>query len=281
MRLKARVWEIVEVAKPGDKLSVIFDTFMLCLILLNVLAIILGTVQVIAHRFGTFLTGFEICSVAIFTLEYLARLWSCTEDKRYSHPVKGRLKLMVRPLIIIDLLAILPFYLLFLDLDTRFLRLFRTLRLIRVAKIHRYYDTLHIMTAVFKAKKEELILTSVLMCFILIISSCFVYYFEKPVQPEAFPDIPATLWWAIVTLTTIGYGDVFPITIPGKFVTSLIAILGIGMFALPAGILGAGFVETIQKKRVAQRCPHCGQLLEETARAPESQTPYEHEKDIH
>jgi voltage-gated potassium channel len=130
---------------------------------------------------------------------------------------------------------------------------------------------------VFKAKKEELILTSVLMCFILIISSCFVYYFESPVQPEAFPDIPATLWWAIVTLTTIGYGDVFPITIPGKFITSLIAILGIGMFALPAGILGAGFVETIQKKQAAKkRCPHCGQLLEGTL--PEAQTPYE--KDI-
>ena len=101
------------------------------------------------------------------------------------------------------------------------------------------------------------------MILILVIASCLVYYCENSIQPKAFPDIPSTMWWGIVTLTTIGYGDVFPITIPGKILTSIIAVLGIGLFALPAGILGSGFVEEIQNERNQKKfCPYCGKLIE-------------------
>ena len=174
---------------------------------------------------------------------------------------------MLQPLVLIDLGAILPFYLFFLDTDARFLRIFRTLSLLRLAKLQRYLISLKLLSQVFEAKKEELILTGVLMMIILVVTSSLVYFVEHPVQPQAFPNIPATLWWGIVTLSTIGYGDVFPITPMGKLITSFIAFLGMGMFALPAGILGAGFVEIIQKNQTDKcpqkiYCPYCGQRLE-------------------
>ena len=152
-----------------------------------------------------------------------------------------------------------PFYLPFCGVDLRTLRVLRLLRVIRVAKVGRYYSSLHLIRHGFLAKKEELILTSALMAFLLVISSSVLYYCENAVQPEVFSSIPATMWWSVATLTTVGYGDMYPVTLIGKFCASIIAVLGIGMFALPTGILGAGFVEAIQRhKEPRQICPHCG-----------------------
>ncbi|MDY6991227.1 MAG: potassium channel family protein [Pseudomonadota bacterium] len=267
MKVRNRVWDIIETAQPQDTLSLAFDIFIITLILLNILAVIIGSINTVAQQFEFWLSGFEVFSVMIFTAEYLFRLWSCVSDPRYRQPFIGRLKFMLRPLVLMDLLAILPFYLLFLDADARFLRLFRILRLLRLAKLYRYSTSLKILSQVLKAKKEELILTGVLIVIILIVASSLVYFFEHPVQPQAFPNIPATMWWGIVTLSTIGYGDVFPITAAGRLITSFIAILGIGMFALPAGILGAGFIEIIQNNQANQcqkkvYCPYCGHRLE-------------------
>jgi len=267
MKLRNRVWAIVDTAQPQDTLSLAFDIFIITLILLNVLAVIIGSVATVAQRFEFWLNSFEVCSVMIFTVEYFFRLWSCVSEPRYQRPFIGRLKFMLHPLVLMDLLAILPFYLFFLDADARFLRVFRILRLLRLAKLYRYSTSLKILAQVLQAKKEELILTGVLIVIILTVASSLVYFFEHPVQPQAFPNIPATMWWGIVTLSTIGYGDVFPITTVGRVITSLIAILGIGMFALPAGILGAGFIEVIQKNQANQYqkklyCPYCGQRLE-------------------
>jgi len=164
---------------------------------------------------------------------------------------------------VVDLLAILPFYLPFLGFDLRVIRVMRLLRILRVAKVGRYYSSLGLIRAVFRDKKEELVLTSFLMAMLLIISASVMYYCENAEQPEAFSSIPASIWWAVATLTTVGYGDIYPVTTVGKACASVIAVLGIGMFALPTGILGAGFVEQIQKKRRPPRkCPHCGGELE-------------------
>lgn len=262
MNIRKRTWEIVEVARAGDKASRIFDITILALILLNVIAVIIGSVQLVQVRFGFFLEMFEVVSVIIFTIEYGARLWSCTVDSSLPGPITGRIRFALRAMSIIDLLAILPFYLPFIGADLRSLRVLRLLRIFRVAKVGRYYSSLNLIKQVFKSKKEELILSSSLMCLLLVASSSLLYYCENPVQPDAFSSIPATMWWAVATLTTVGYGDMYPVTLLGKFFASIIAILGIGMFALPTGILGAGFVEAIQEEKKSKRaCPHCGKEL--------------------
>ncbi|MBI9019997.1 MAG: ion transporter [Verrucomicrobia bacterium] len=259
--MRKRTWEIVEASTSGDRASRIFDISILSLIFLNVIAVIIGSVQSVQERWGAALNVFEALSVLVFTVEYLARLWSCTTDPQFRSRFRGRVRLAFRAMSIIDLLSILPFYLPFLGIDLRFLRVLRLLRILRVAKVGRYYSSLNLIKHVFQSKKEELLLTSALMGLLLVVSSSLLYYCENAAQPDTFSSIPATMWWSVATLTTVGYGDMYPITLMGKFFASIIAILGIGMFALPTGIIGAGFVEAIQKKKGQHVCPHCGKEL--------------------
>lgn len=263
MKLRERTWEIVEVARRGDFASRVFDITILSLIFLNVIAVIAGSVQSIQTRHGPFLRIFNVLSVVVFTVEYLARMWSCTADPLFRNPVNGRLKYAVGPMPIIDLLAILPFYLPFVGVDLRSFRVLRLIRIFRIAKIGRYYASLNLIKHVLKDKKEELMLATGLMVILLVLSSTVLHFFEGPVQPEAFSSIPATMWWSVSTLTTVGYGDIYPITPFGKLFASFIAILGVAMFALPTGILGAGFVEAIQeRKKPSKACPHCGNKID-------------------
>lgn len=262
-QIRMRMWEILDVAKNGDRASRVFDVFILTLIFLNVLAVIMGSVESIYVKHKELLYRFEVISVVIFTIEYLFRLWSCISDKKYSSPIKGRLRYIKTPLAIVDLLAILPFYLPFIGLDLRFLRVVRLLRILRITKIGRYYSSLTLIKTVFVKKKEELILSVTIMLFLLIIASCLMYEVEHNAQPGVFSSIPAAMWWAVATLTTVGYGDIYPLTTAGKILGSIISVLGIGMFALPTGILGAGFVEEIQKmKAKGKACPSCGKAIE-------------------
>ncbi len=155
-------------------------------------------------------------------------------------------------------MAIAPFFIPFSGLDLRFLRAARLLRILRIAKIGRYNSALSLIRTVVIRRKEELVMTSVLALLLLLVASCLVFHFEHDVQPKSFADIPTTLWWAVVTLTTIGYGDVIPVTAGGKIVTCIFSLLGIAILALPAGILGSGFVQELQRSKEAGRCPHCG-----------------------
>ena len=256
MSWKQRTWEIVEVAEPGDRVSRYFDAAILTLILLNVLAVIIGSVAAVEERFGRILYAFEVVSVAVFTAEYAARLWACA----------ARLRFALTPLALIDLLAILPFYLPFLGFDLRFVRALRLLRVLRVAKLGRYVHALSLFGRVLKARREELILTTALMLLPLTISSCLMYYAEHAAQPDRFSSIPAAMWWAVTTLTTVGYGDIHPIPTLGKLCGAVVAILGIGFFALPAAILGSGFVEEVHRQKKPETCPHCNKELPSTAR---------------
>ena len=263
MTIRSRTWEILEAAKDDDSASRTFDILILTLIFLNVVAVVLGSERSIQQKWGDELYAFELVSVIIFTFEYLARLWSCMTDPRYARGITGRIRHAFHPMSLIDLLAILPFYLPFVGVDLRSLRALRLLRILRVAKAGRYYSSLNLIKHVLRNKKEELVLSSALMAFLLIVSSSVLYYCENPIQPETFSSIPATMWWAVATLTTVGYGDMCPITLSGKVCASVISVLGIGMFALPTGILGAGFVEAIERhKKPASVCPHCGEQLD-------------------
>ncbi|MCP3869369.1 MAG: potassium channel family protein [Gammaproteobacteria bacterium] len=261
---KRRIWEIIEPGWSGDATSRVFDIFLVSIILLNVIAVILGSVTSIQQQYGQALHVFEVVSVSVFTIEYIARIWSCTILERFQSPITGRIRFALRPLLIIDLLAILPFFLPFLGLDLRFARSLRIVRLLRILKLARYSSALQEIGRAISSKREELILTTVVLVLLLIVSSSLMYFAENQAQPKAFPDIPSAMWWSVVTLTTVGYGDVYPITLAGKLLAAIIAVLGIGMVALPTGIIGASFIEGIGQRNMIKEpknCPHCGRKI--------------------
>lgn len=269
--LRHRTWEIVEQAKEGDRASRIFDSCLFFLIILNVLLLILETVDSLMAKYSTIFLVVEVVSVLLFTVEYFIRLWACTADESYAHPIKGRIKHALRPTSLIDLIAILPFWLplLFGISDFRFFRIFRLFRILRVFKLGKYSNALQMISRVFDKRKEEILITSSTLVILVIFSAALMYYVEHDAQPEAFASIPDTIWWAIVTLTTVGYGDVYPITALGRLCAGIIAALGIGMVALPTGIISSGFVEEFDKQRRDEEaetgnCPHCGQKLPDT-----------------
>jgi len=243
-----RIQEILDPAEDGDWISRALDLFIISLIASNVLAVMLETVEGIRQSAGSFFTWFEVLSVVIFTIEYALRVWSCTVLPSFSAPIAGRLRYAVRPMLVIDLLAILPAYLIFLPIDLRALRALRLFRIFRLLKLQRYSIAMQTLSRVLLAKKEELLFSLSALIFLLMISSTLMYYAEHEAQPDAFSSIPATMWWGVSALTTVGYGDVYPVTGMGKVLASVIAILGIGMFALPAGILGGGFAEHFARK---------------------------------
>jgi len=165
---------------------------------------------------------------------------------------------------LVDLLAILPFYLpMLLPIDLRFLRALRLMRLFRLLKMGRYVKSLRLMRHVLARRKEELLITLFSVLLLLVLSSSLMYFIEREAQPDKFASIPAAMWWGIATLTTIGYGDMYPVTALGKILGGFIALLGIGLFALPAGILASGFAAEIQQRdHPGKRCPHCGERIE-------------------
>lgn len=245
-KLKHRIFEIINKAENGDTASSIFDWMIMSLIALSILTIILDSFQNIHDQFRTVFQVFEVITVIVFTLEYILRIW--TADLLYPVAKHPRLKYCFSFMAIIDLLAILPFYLPFFSADLRFLRmmrLFRLFRLLRVFKLGRYVEALHIIIKVIRSSGPQLIMSVVICSFVMLFSAIIMYEVENPVQPEQFPNVISSLWWAICTLTTVGYGDVYPITPVGRFFASVISLVGIGIIAIPTGIIAAGFNKVI------------------------------------
>jgi voltage-gated potassium channel len=260
VNVKKRIHQLLEPAE-SDVYSRAVDVFIIALILLNVLAVILETVDALAQNYGIVFTFFERFSIIVFTAEYVLRIATITASPTYRRPLWGRLRFMATPMAIIDLLAILPFYLPFLVGGQ-----FVVLRLLRLFKLSRYFRALRIMGNVLREKSEELLISLVAVVFLLVLASCFMYFIEHEAQPSKFSSIPETMWWGVATLTTVGYGDVFPITPMGKFLGAIIAVLGIGLFALPAGILASGFSEHLedQSEEEDERiCQVCGAKLKD------------------
>lgn len=237
-----------------------FGVWLIVLICLNVVAVILGTIEAVAQRIGPALAAFEVFSVVVFTIEYVLRLWSCTADPRFRHPFLGRVRYALTPMALVDLAAILPFYLP-VRADLRFARVLRLMRIFRVLKLARYVRAMELFADVARTKREELVLTTAVLALLLVMAASLIYFAENEAQPEVFSSIPASAWWAVTTLTTVGYGDTYPITPFGRVLGAVVAILGIGLFALPTAILGAGFVQAIEQRKTRPSCPHCGKPL--------------------
>ncbi len=272
-KIKKRLFEIVQCAKENDTVSRIFDISIICLIILNVISVIADTFE-LPESVRNISYTVEVISVIIFTAEYILRLW--TSDMLYPEikPYRARLKYIFSFMALIDLFAILPFYLPFVvEIDLRILRALRIIRLFRVFKINRYTSALSAIAIVFKRKRHQLVSSILVVLLLMVIASVLMYMIEHDAQPEAFSNAFSALWWAVATLTTVGYGDIYPITVLGKILSAIIALLGIGLVAVPTGIISAGFMETIdadeEKKELSKDeedgekkyCPYCGKKL--------------------
>lgn len=291
MEYRRRLYRILEKAEEHDPISRWFDLFIITLIFLNVVAIIAESFEEL-RAYQLWFDRFEIFSVAVFSIEYILRVG--TADLRFpeGHKLKATLRYIVSPMALLDLLAILPFYLPFiLPMDLRLLRMLRIIRLFRVFKLNRYYLSFQVLGRVLYDTRRELGSALFISGILLLTSATLMYYAEKEAQPEAFPNILSTLWWAVATLTTVGYGDVYPVTALGRLLGGVVAVFGVGMVALPTGILSAAFLEKLNrysvqanaaKARGEERaegvahagaagfnfCPHCGEALPPAMRKP-------------
>lgn len=207
----------------------------------SITTVVLESVKSIRAEHGVMFEAVNDVIVAVFVIEYLLRLWTCVENPLYAGGVAGRTRYALTPMMIIDLMAITPAFLVGLGFDLRSLRLFRTIRLFRVLKVARYVRALDTIRHVLMVKREQLGMAIGIVLFLLLVTSSLMYELEHEAQPEAFSSIPATMWWAVASLTTVGYGDIYPITPLGKMLASISAVLGVGLVALPAGILASGF----------------------------------------
>jgi len=229
------------------------DYFITSLIVLNVFAIILETNSILYHHYETYFHYFELFSVAIFSLEYILRIWVSDLNYRAMSPLKARLKYIFSALGIIDLLAVIPFYLpLFISMDLRTLRSLRLFRLFRIFKLAHYSSSLRLVAQVINKKKQVLSITVASTFIIIMLAASIMFELEHDLQPEKFPDIFGAFWWAIATLTTIGYGDVYPMTGLGQILAAITALFGIGLVAIPTGIVSVGFLEEISKNKSEQ-----------------------------
>jgi len=246
--VRDRAFELLELGRGKDPASQALDFFLSTLIIVNVIVVMLETVPDLYQRYTFEFHVFEVVSVTIFTIEYIARVWSSTADRFIAAegPIKGRIKFMMQPYQVIDLIAILPFYLMMFEpFDLRALRIFRLLRFL---KLVRYSRALTTLTNVMVRESRSLLAALVVMLGLLIASSTAMYHVERHAQPVDFGSIPAAMWWSLATLTTVGYGDVTPVTVPGKLIGALVMIFGLGMAALPIGILANGFAEEIKRR---------------------------------
>jgi voltage-gated potassium channel len=238
--------------------------FIYGLIIINIIGLILESDNSFSEEFGDIFLAIEVVSIIIFTFEYLLRLWVSDLDKEVQF---NRRKFFFSTAGLIDLLAILPFYLPFIfKIDLRVIRILRLLRLIRIFKLGRFSKSLKTINEVIKETRPDLAITLFFALILLILSSTLMYYAENEAQPDKFESIAHSFWWAVATLTTVGYGDIFPITSIGKILSGVISIIGIGFIALPTGIISSAFVSKLQtKKSDAQTkscfCPKCGEQL--------------------
>lgn len=245
--LRRFIYDNLQNEEYESGLSRAINLFLIFLIIGNVITVLLESVNDIYFAYQVFFDGFEYFSIFIFSTEYLLRFWSVVEKDPSQSPWKSRWEYVSSGAAIIDLLAILPAYInLFVHIDLRFLRI---LRLFRLLKLTRYFISLQILLRVIEREKGSFQAVIFILLIMIILAAAGIYAVESRIQPEEFSSIPASMWWAVVTLTTVGYGDVAPVTPLGRFLGALITILGVGLAALPAGILANGLANELELRK--------------------------------
>lgn len=244
-RLRLRLYQLLESGQSG---AALYLRWLLgALIIANIGMVVLESDPVIQVVHSPWLYGFEWFSVGVFTLEYILRLWVCVEAPGSLPGWSGRWRYAVRPMSLIDFLAFAPFYLhLVIGIDTRVLRAFR---LLRVFKLSRHSSSMDLLLTVLRQESQNFLSTLFIMLVLIVLAASGIHIFEKEAQPETFGTIPRAMWWATVTLTTVGYGDVVPQTVGGKIFGVAITMVGVGIVALPAGIIASGFSAELSRRR--------------------------------
>jgi len=250
--LRSRLYRNFEpTAWHGSGLSPV-NQVMVGLVLVSVALFVLGTEPSLSEQWGGFLQSLDLSVAVLFALEYGARLWAAGEIAHYRG-WRGRLRWVVRPMSLIDLVSFLPTLLFLGASDTFILRMLRLLRLFRIAKLGRYSTSILLVELTVRRCRRELAVTLAIAACVLLVSATLLWIAEADAQPETFGSIPRALWWSVVTLTTVGYGDVYPLTVAGRILGGLVALIGIGMIAMPAGILSGSFVEASRVLRRRRR----------------------------
>lgn len=252
--MKSLIYELFGSDRNSTKRRRIFDLCLMALIILNVLAVALETVHSVYAPHKVQFRSFEIFSIVIFTIEYICRIYA--SDSAY--PASGRTRSACKYIFsfagLIDLASILPFYLpMFVHLDLRFLRVLRLARILRILKLKQFNNSIRLIYSVIREKKSELFVTCFFVLMFLFIAAFAMYYVEGSVQPDKFSSVFMSFWWAVATLTTVGYGDVYPVTNLGRLISGILALIGIGLVALPTGIIGAGFMAKINGRKPGER----------------------------
>lgn len=245
--LRLFVYNVLQNDSYDTTFSRAVEYFLILLIICNVAAVIAESVDVLYYPYKLYFNAFEDFSIVIFSIEYLLRLWCVVEADSEHSNWRQRWQWIKSPSALIDLIAILPAYLnFFVTFDLRFLRV---LRLFRLLKLTRYFAAMRILMVVIVKEKGSFQAVLFILIIMIVTASSGIYLAENQAQPEVFESIPKAMWWAVVTLTTVGYGDVIPITTGGKVLGAVITILGVGLAALPAGILASGLASELNQRR--------------------------------
>ena len=251
---KKRLSEIIEVGSSTDFISRLYDVINSLAIVVNLTASIVYTFEELRSRYGGWLVGVEAATVAFFAVDYCLRLWTaqCLHPK--LPPLRGTLKYVFSFSGLVDLLSFLPYYLpIFFPSGTVAFRMFRVMRIFRLFRINAYYDSLNVITQVIASKRQQLMSSVFIILVLMLASSLCMYSLEHEAQPEVFSNAFSGIWWSVSTLLTVGYGDIYPITTLGKLFGIGIAFLGVGMVAIPTGIISAGFVDQYSRiKRISE-----------------------------
>lgn len=253
--LRRRTFELLNPEHQDGRLSRFVNVALIILILVNVVVICLETMVELKQVYALAFLCFELFSVSVFTLEYILRLWSSAENQppaedqfaQKNGVIGSRRQYVLSFESLIDLIAIVPFYLsLLFGIE---LKALMALRLFRLLKLMRYFSPLTILLDVLRTEARSFMAAILVLLILIFVSASGIYFFECEVQPEEFGSIPQALWWSTVTLTTLGYGDVVPMTVFGKIFAGMMTILSIGIVALPAGMLASRFSEELLKRK--------------------------------
>ena len=251
---RKRLFEIIEIGLPGDVASQVYDVFNILSIVINLVVSVMYTFNDLHARFGPWLVTIEAVTVAFFAADFAMRLWtakflrpSLTEPRavlRYIFSFSG----------LVDLLSFLPYYLpVFFPSGAVAFRMFRVARVFRLFRVNAYYDSLGVITQVISSKRQQLFSSVFILLVLMLASSLCMYSLEHDAQPEVFSNAFSGIWWSVSTLLTIGYGDIYPVTTLGKIFSIFITFLGVGMVAIPTGIISAGFVDQYTRiKRISE-----------------------------
>lgn len=251
---RARLFAILHKPEPGNRAARYVNFLLALLIVVNALAVAAESMPGLRARWGREFSWLEMVSTLLFAVEYLLRLWTCVEQQQLSRPLRGRLRYAVQPLAVLDLLVVVTHW---TPLDLRFLRVARLVRLLKVLHLFEFDAALQRLAASLQRRRELLIVSVALMAVCVYVSSALLYQVEHTRQPDVFSSIPATFWWACMTFTTVGYGDMTPITVAGRIFAALISVFGIGVFALPAAIVTAAIIESsATHDHVCESCGH-------------------------